>query len=83
MIPVRIRKQGSLVISPDDESKMKEELFGRIGVANSSGPFVVDPKSLLEPLEWSEGVARVFCKRCDVTIEVTMSLAKKLAQKAK
>lgn len=70
-------------MTPDDERKMKEELFGRIGVANSSGPYAVDPKILLEPFEWTEGVARVFCKRCDATMEVNMNLAKKLAQKAK
>ena len=69
-------------MSRDDERKMKEELFGSIGVANPSGPHVVDPKCLLEPLEWNKGVARVFCKRCGEAIEITLSLAIKLADRS-
>lgn len=70
-------------MSPDDERKMKEELFGSIGVATPSCPHAVDPKNLLEPLEWTEGAARVFCMRCGGTMEVDVSFAKKLAQKTK
>lgn len=69
-------------MSHDDERKMKKELFGSIGVANPSGSHAVDPKSLLEPLEWTKGVARVFCKRCGATIEITLILARKLAGKS-
>lgn len=69
-------------MSPDDERKMKEELFGRIGVANPSGSHAMDPKNLLEPLEWTKGVARVFCKRCGETIEITLSLANELADES-
>jgi hypothetical protein len=69
-------------MSHEDDRKMKEELFGSIGVANPSGPHAVDPKSLLEPLEWTEGVSRVFCKRCGETIEIDLILSKKMAEKS-
>lgn len=67
---------------PNDERKKKEDLFGSTGIAPLSGVHAVDQKRLLESLEWAEGVARVFCRRCGETMEINTRLAKKMAEKS-
>lgn len=46
-----------------------------VGRIKATGGHQVDMKKLLKPLEWKEGVMRVFCEGCGSTLEINRKMA--------
>jgi len=75
-----MERNSILDFSRNERKRVKENLFGRVGLVHAKTTSKDDLEELLDsPFEWDQAVAYVYCRKCATMPEINSELAAHLA----